>query len=152
MLLSPQNCFYKDAVYRFYTNGLIQFCKFDLDDLTVYDADRLFDATCDVLSLADSRYAISNDAIPLACWSVLLNLMTEEDELYESLISDVCNGFANYLNSESFGKLISADCDNCFPEEVYDSCMKSIFLIQDRIYNPSPLLNTIISKSKNAIH
>ena len=151
MITFPKHCFYKDSVYRFFAQGISSYSTFDIEDLTIYDVDRIVDTACEVLALAETEYSITNDAIPLACWSVLLNLINE-DEAYEDLISDTCNGFASYLNSESFAKLISADCDNCYPEGLYESCMKSIFLIQDRIDNPTPLLNTVISKSSHAVH
>ena len=151
MITFPKHCFYKDSVYRFFTQGISSYSTFDIEDLTIYDVDRIVDTACEVLALAETEYSITNDAIPLACWSVLLNLINE-DGAYEDLISDTCNGFALYLNSESFAKLKSADCDNCFPVEIYQACIDSVTSLQRKIDNPGQLLKQIISESTHVIH
>ena len=104
-----------------------------------------------MLALVNENYAASNDAIPLVCWSVLLNMLVEED-LYDSFVSGVCNDFAMYLNSDSFKKMTSSDCDNYFPVEIYQACIDSVTSLQRKIDNPGQLLKQIISESTHVIH
>ena len=117
--------------HHFLANVIVRYCDFSIEHIPIIDAERTLDACCSVYSVTETQYRLSADALPLICWSSLLGLLAEEDDVISEFRGEICFGFADYFKSNSFLSLIQNDCDFCFPQGVYDSCIKSLYKISD---------------------
>ena len=117
--------------HHFLSNVIVRYCDFSIEHIPIIDAERTLDTCCSVYSVTETQYKLSSDALPLICWSSLLGLLAEGDDVISEFRSEICFGFADYLKSNSFLSLIENDCDFCFPQGVYDSCIQSLIKISD---------------------
>ena len=140
------------TIQRFFTQDISLFGKFTSDDLTIDCAKRLLKTSYEVLELSRNQYSLKENSVPLICWSALFGLLNGDENELEEWTDEICNGFAQYINSESFKDLMNTDCSNCFPLYVYESCLKNFFDLLGKVDEPSSLIKVITQNEKNWKH
>ena len=137
------------SIRRFFSQDISLYGKFTSDDLSHVCAERLQKTANEVYELSRNQYSLTEDSVPLICWGALFGLLNGDENELEGWTDEICNGFAHYINSNSFKDLMRSDCSNCFPLYVYESCLKNFFELMSKVDEPSSLLKVITQNEKN---
>lgn len=150
--MSTKEEIFKISIQRFFTQDISLYGKFTSDDLSIDCAKRLLKTAYEVYELSRNQYSLTESSVPLICWGALFGLLSGDEGELEEWTNEIFNGFAQYINSKSFKDLMNADCSNCFPLYVYESCLKNFFELLGKVDEPSSLIKVMTQNEKNWKH
>lgn len=140
------------GIQNFLTEDIGKYGNFTVKNLTVGSAGLVIKTAYEVYELSRNQYSLTENSVPLICWGALFGLLSGDEGELEEWTNEICNGFAQYINSESFKDLMNADCSDCFPLYVYESCLKNFFELLGKVDEPSSLIKVITQNEKNWKH